>query len=113
MAIRTLRIRAVLAFHRIEMVPPIVLLLLLASPLSIRAEGRDRITLRVGERKTLGGYAPICDDPAVAIISAEGGGVLVARGEGKTTCSVQQPGGRRIVEVVVLPREDKAPKGGA
>ncbi len=89
-----------------------LIVFLLASPLAPRADGPERITLHPGERKTLGGYAPICDDPAVAIITAEGGGVLVAKGEGKTTCSVQQPGGRRVVEVVVLPEKGRdAPAG--
>lgn len=84
-----------------------LVLLVLASPLAPRADGPERITLRVGERKTLGGFAPVCDDAAVAIVTADGGGVLVAKGEGKTTCSVQQPGGRHVAEVVVLPEKDR------
>ncbi len=89
-------------------------LLLLAAPLAL-ADGPDRITLRVGEQRRLGGYAPVCDDPAVAVITADGGGVLVAKGEGRTLCSVQQPGMRHLYEVVVLPKEEKekdAPPGG-
>ncbi len=88
-------------------------LLLLAAPLVLRADGPDRITLRVGEQRTLGGYAPVCDDPAVAIITADGGGVLVAKGVGKTLCSVQQTGMRHVYEVVVLPKEDKKVAPGA
>ncbi len=86
-----------------------VVLFILACPLVPGADGPERITLRVGERKTLGGFAPICDDPKVAVITAEGGGVLVAKGEGRTTCSVQQPGGRFIVAVTVIPAEKERP----
>ncbi len=81
-------------------------LLLLAIPLAPRAGGPERIELRVGERKAMGaGFAPVCDDPAVAIISADGGGTLVAKGEGRTLCSLQMAGGRRVFEVVVLPEK--------
>ncbi len=84
-----------------------VVLLLLAAPLAGSAGGPEQITLRVGERKTLGGFAPICDDPRVAVITAEGGGVLLAKGEGKTTCSVQQPGGRLVLEVTVVAEKER------
>ncbi len=86
---------------------PLVAALLLALALPGRGEEPVRITLHVGERRTLGGYAPVCDDPAVAIITADGAGVLVANGVGRTLCSVQQPGMRRVYEVVVVPEEKK------
>jgi hypothetical protein len=88
------------------------LVLLLAAPLATAADGPQRITLRVGEQRALGGYAPVCDDPSVAIITADGGGSLVAKGPGKTLCSLQQPGGRRVYEVVVLAKEEKEAPGG-
>ena len=83
------------------------LALALAAPAAPRADGPERITLRVGERKTLGGYAPVCDDPSVAAITADGGGVLVANGVGKTMCALMQPGGRRVYEVEVVARRDR------
>ncbi len=69
------------------------------------ADERPRITIRVGEEKPLctGGtcYAPICDDPSVAVVSAEGNAVVRGVAPGKTLCSVNTGFGRQVYEVVV------------
>lgn len=47
-----------------------------------------KLELKVGEEANLGFLStPICDDPKVAVLSADGEGKLKAVGEGKTFCS--------------------------
>lgn len=86
--------------------------LLALAPAAARAEGPTVVELEVGETKALGGTRPICDDPRVAIITADGHGILKAIGPGETTCSLSpayNPGWRSVYRVVVrradLPEE--------
>jgi hypothetical protein len=74
----------------------------------------EYVQLAVGQRARLcpGGNcrAPICDDPATAVISGDGSGVLEARAPGFTTCSVDYGlGQRRVLQVEVVPRPGAAP----
>ncbi len=82
------------------------LALLAAAPAP--AEDLPTLTLAPGEQRVVGGHTPICDDPKVAVISAQGVGVVQAVGKGETVCSVQRPGGRKVFRVVV-----REPQGGA
>jgi hypothetical protein len=84
---------------------------LLASLVVSPAVAQDAPTIRieVGAEVRLGGSNPICDDPSVAWISADGAGVLHAVKVGTTTCAVGL-GNRRVYRVVVV--EALAPGGG-
>jgi hypothetical protein len=105
-------------------------LVLLALPVAARARSQSQsqdaqgeggpgvdgeyVQLVVGQRARLcpGGNcrAPICDDPATAVISGDGSGVLEARAPGFTTCSVDYGlGQRRVLQVEVLPRPGTPP----
>jgi hypothetical protein len=88
--------------------PLILAALALAAP-ALPDDGLVKIRLRVGEQRALGGHAPICDDPGVAVISAEGAGVLRAVGPGKTLCSLAtlQGGTRQVYEVTVTAPESE------
>ncbi len=69
------------------------------------ADEPPRIEIRVGEEKPLchGGtcYGPRCDDPSVAVVSADAKAVLRGVGPGKTICSVDTGFGRQVYAVVV------------
>lgn len=94
---------------------PLLLAFLLA--LGVPAYGGDGprvISLKVGEARSLGGgTSPICDDPRVAVITADGRAVLEGIGPGETLCSVappSSPGVRTLYRVVVAadaPTKDK------
>ncbi len=75
------------------------------------ADEPRQITIRVGEQKPLCQgtcYAPICDDPSVAVISSEGTAVVRGVGPGKTLCSVNTGSGRQVYEIVVsAPEREK------
>jgi hypothetical protein len=76
------------------------------------AEEPNAVKIAVGEERPLGvGYAPICDDPSVATLSAEGAGVLRGVKPGKTLCSLQRAGGRFVYSVTVVPAEKKPATG--
>jgi hypothetical protein len=78
---------------------------LLASTPTLAGDDAPTLELEVGKQKTLGpGAAPICDDPAIAWISAGGQAVLHADKVGTTTCSYMVGGGgRRVYRIVVVP----------
>ncbi len=82
-----------------------VLLALALLSLPVLADEPPRIEIRVGEEKQLcqGGtcHTPICDDPSVAVISADARAVLRGVGPGKTLCSVSTGYSRQVYEVVV------------
>ncbi len=67
------------------------------------------VTLKVGEEVALGGNYPICDAPSVAVISADGRGILKGVGAGETLCSVTTAyGQRQVYKVVVRPKDAPA-----
>lgn len=70
-----------------------------------------RIELTVGEEVSVGYItAPICDAPRIAVLSAEGNGVIKAVGVGTTLCSGETPVGlRQVFEVVVKKADGKSP----
>ena len=88
-------------------------------------EGRDpsvpqpapptRLVLRVGEtHQMVPRWAPICDDPSVAVVSRDGKGILTALAPGRTLCSVADDGGNRVLyEIVVVARVVGAPRASA
>jgi len=76
--------------------------------------GGEHVQLFVGQRARLcpGGNcrSPICDEPEVATVTADGSGVLEARKAGVTICSVDYGlGQRRVIQVEVMPRSRGAP----
>jgi hypothetical protein len=79
-------------------------LLALAAP-ALAADAPPVISLKVGEKRSLGGGTlPICDDPHVAVITADGRAILQGIGPGETLCSVappSSPGVRTLYRVVV------------
>lgn len=78
--------------------------LLAAAAAPAHADEPPVITIGVGEERVLGGLNPICDDPGVAWISADGKGVLHGVKEGSTLCSVgrgREIGVRQVYRVVV------------
>jgi hypothetical protein len=75
------------------------------------ADDLQKITLTVGEKRSVGGNTPICDDPGVAVISRDGAGILEAKGPGETTCSVDGVGSRRVFRVKVLPKTQGGASG--
>lgn len=79
----------------------LALAVLLAAASPAAAEELPVVTLTVGETRAVGGLAPICDDPRVAVISRDGAGVLTAVGKGETICSIARTGGRQVFRVVV------------
>lgn len=88
-------------------------LLLLAAP--ALAGDEEIVRLKVGETKPgVGTFMPICDAPAIAVISS---GVVRALSIGETLCSVatvQAVGLRRVYRVIVTApdRKEPAPKEG-
>lgn len=73
------------------------------------ADGPIEISLAVGETRQLCENCthPICDDPKVAVLSAEGKGTLTGVGAGKTLCSIATPAGpRQLFEIEVKSSPD-------
>jgi hypothetical protein len=92
--------------------------LLALLPAAALAEGPTRLDMQVGDERPFAGFRPICDDPSIATITAEGKGVLKALKVGETLCSASAGtalGQRTVYKVVVSARSPKAPggKGGA
>jgi hypothetical protein len=81
---------------------PLAALLLAAAVAPGTSSAQEVVRLEVGESKPgVGTVRPICDTPAVAVISS---GVLHAVGPGETLCSaatVQAQGLRRVYRVIV------------
>jgi hypothetical protein len=75
------------------------------------ADDLQQITLTVGEKRSVGGNTPICDDPGVAVISRDGAGILEAKGPGETTCSIASVGNRRVFRVKVLAKSPGGASG--
>jgi hypothetical protein len=77
----------------------------LAGGPEVLPDGTYVLRLKVGHTKDLsGGTGPICDNPAVAVISSDGKAILTAVGPGETLCSVTNafhPGWRTIYKVIV------------
>jgi len=89
------------------------LLAFLALPAAAE-DGPAVLKIEIGKEAAISGYRPICDDPSIATVTAEGRGTLKALKIGETTCSwsVGTPlGMRRIVRVVVVPPPAKGPDG--
>jgi hypothetical protein len=66
--------------------------------------GPLRVKIEVGEKKAVcpDCLSPICDNPGVAVLSAEGAGVVTGVGPGKTLCSAKPAAGpRRLFEIEV------------
>jgi hypothetical protein len=78
-------------------------------PSAAPAEEPPVVEVEVGAEKALGpGTAPICDDPQVAWISADGSGLLHAVEVGSTVCSLMTGGGaRRVFQIEVIPVKQK------
>jgi hypothetical protein len=88
------------------------------SPNVARADEPSELELEVGERRKVGGFRPLCDDPAVAGFSGTEVGVIEGRKVGETRCSVSvgSPLGTRVVyRVLVIPAgaPEKGGKGKA
>jgi hypothetical protein len=90
----------------------------LLAPARPAADEPKVIELKVGEQVALGGSNPICDDPKVAWISADGAGVLHGVKAGTTLCSIGMRAGlgtRQVYRVIVIApappkdREQRAP----
>lgn len=91
------------------------LLLLAAGPALAGDDVSSEIQLEVGEVVPLTGFRPICDDPSIAVITAEGKGTLKGVKVGTTLCSVSvgnPMGQRRILRIVVVPPAPGGGKGG-
>lgn len=91
---------------------------LLALP--ARAEdGAKKLQLKVGEVQPLTGFRPLCDDPSIVEIDANGKGLIKGLKPGTTLCSVSigSPlGTRQVYQVIVVPPppkgRGKGPSGG-
>jgi hypothetical protein len=91
-----------------------LLLLPVAGPAFAADASPAEIRVEVGQDVPLTGFRPICDDPSIATITAEGKGQLRALKVGETTCSVSVGsalGQRRIYRIVVVPPRAKGPDG--
>jgi hypothetical protein len=80
----------------------------LAPSLSHGADVPPRLTLEVGQKAVIGGYAGMCDDLKVATITLDANATITAIGPGSTLCSslaTAAGGTRKIVRVVVQKKE--------
>jgi hypothetical protein len=63
------------------------------------------VTLKVGERRAIGGFGGICDDLKVATITLDTNATITAVGPGRTLCSSRVGGSgggiRKVYRVVV------------
>lgn len=77
------------------------------------AEEPPTLTIPVGEKVTIHGYAGMCDDLSVATITLDNDATITAVKEGTTRCSALRAGGRFVYRVVVVaPPRPGAPRDG-
>jgi len=72
-------------------------------PLAAGAEPPPTLTIPVGQKVAIHGYAGMCDDLSVATITLDANATITAVKEGRTTCSAIRAGGRFVYRVVVVP----------
>jgi len=85
-------------------------------PAAARAEDPPKFLVEVGQTKSLGGSAPICDDLSVVTVTLGHVAFVTGLKPGTTLCSVAMGGAggaRRVFQVVVTPPDPKAPGGQA
>ncbi len=78
--------------------------LLLLPPALTLAEEPERIVLEEGKERSITGFRPMCDDPSIVSIVAEGKGTMKGLKVGETVCSISRgsPLGQRTVYRVVV-----------
>lgn len=82
-------------------------------PAAAPAEEPPKLTIPVGGKVAIHGYAGMCDDLSVATITLDANATITALKEGTTICSSMQVGGRMVYRVVVVPAgRPAAPKDG-
>lgn len=82
-------------------------------PPAAGAEEPPTLTIPVGEKVAIHGYAGMCDDLSVATITMDADATITALKEGSTRCSSMRAGGRFVYRVVVVaPPRPGAPKDG-
>lgn len=82
-------------------------------PPAALAQEPPTLTVAVGEKVAIQGYAGMCDDLTVATITLDANATITALKEGTTRCSSIRAGGRFVYRVVVVPPpKPAAPKDG-
>jgi hypothetical protein len=113
----TVRVRGGIIAPMRTVIAAAITALFVLLPVASRAEGPILIELTVGESSPVGGFRPLCDDPAIAAFAADGSGRLQGLKPGETTCSVSRSsplGPRQVYRIVVRPpAKGGGGKGGA
>ncbi len=84
-------------------------------PAPALAQEPERIRLELGEERSITGFRPLCDDPSIVSIVAEGKGTIKGLKTGETICSISRGsplGQRTVYRVIVVPAGGTGKPGG-